>query len=439
MTSTFASQDGFGERPDGHESCPTTHQSRVPCSILCDVHGHDGATAGGEVVGLPTAPDAIELRHLRAFVAVAEELSFSRAAQRLYLSQPALSRQIRVLERLIGRALLRRTTRRVELTLAGEALREQATRMLEDLDGVVAAVRAVGDDMAARMAALWAPVGELDPTARDGLRELRESVEALHARFPLPPDIRMQPVNASGTPSLQLSSDHQHPTSVLYLHGGGYVSGSAYGYRPLAGYLATAAQCGVLLPEYRLAPEHPHPAAVEDALHAYEWILDSGVAPERITLVGDSAGAGLALTMMLALEHRALPQPGRAALLCPWADLRCAHHDHPTRDPQPVIGPEQLRRFAAMYLSGHPIDDPLVDPLHADLSGLPPLLIQSGTGDPLLQDAQRLAGRARECGVSAQLELFPVDAHDFHVFWSFLPDARQALQEVGRFAAAERP
>jgi epsilon-lactone hydrolase len=439
MTSTFASQDGFGERPDGHESCPTTHQSHVPCSILCDVHGHDGATAGGEVVGLPTAPDAIELRHLRAFVAVADELSFSRAAQRLYLSQPALSRQIRVLERLIGRALLRRTTRRVELTLAGEALREQATRMLEDLDGVVAAVRAVGDDMAARMAALWAPVGELDPTARDGLRELRESVEALHARFPLPPDIRMQPVNASGTPSLQLSSDHQHPTSVLYLHGGGYVSGSAYGYRPLAGYLATAAQRGVLLPEYRLAPEHPHPAAVEDALHAYEWILDSGVAPEHVTLVGDSAGAGLALTMMLALEHRALPQPGRAALLCPWVDLRCAHHDHPTRDPQPVIGPEQLRRFAAMYLSGHPIDDPLVDPLHADLSGLPPLLIQSGTGDPLLQDARRLAGRARECGISAQLELFPVDAHDFHVFWSFLPDARQALQEVGRFAAADRP
>jgi epsilon-lactone hydrolase len=415
---------------------PTTHQSHLPGSaILGGVHSHDGSAAGGEVVGLPTAPDAIELRHLRAFVAVAEELNFSRAAQHLYLSQPALSRQIRALERLIGCALLRRTTRRVELTLAGEALREQATRMLEDLDGMVATVRAVGDDLTARMAALWAPVGELDPTARDGLREFRESFEALHAQFPLPPDIRMQPVNASGTPSLLLSSDHQHPTRVLYLHGGGYVAGSAYGYRPLAGFLATVAQCGVLLPEYRLAPEHPHPAAVEEALHAYEWILDSGVAPEHVTLVGDSAGAGLALMMMLALDHRALPQPGRAALLCPWVDLRCAYHGHPTRDPQPMIDLEQLRRFAAMYLSGHPIDDPLVNPLDADLSGLPPLLIQSGTGDPLLQDAQRLANRARECGVSAKLELFPVEAHDFHLFWSFLPDARQALQEVGHFTA----
>jgi epsilon-lactone hydrolase len=390
----------------------------------------------GRLLAFPQAPDAIELRHLRAFVAVAEELNFGRAAERLYLSQPALSRQIRALERLVGCELLRRTTHRVELTIAGEALLDRARRLLRDLDDAVATTQSVGGELAGRLAQLWQPLVELTSTDAD-IQQTRAAYEALHAEFSPPDGIAVRPANAGGVPSLLLGAGEEEPT-LLYLHGGGFVLGSAFGYRPLAGALALAAGTGALVPEYRLAPEHPFPAALDDAVRAYGWMLERGVPPEHVTLAGDSAGAGLVLSLLLTLKERGLQLPGAAVMLCPAVDLTFGLLVPPPDDPQAEAGLAFGRLAVAAYLGDHPIDDPLVSPLRADLSGLPPMLIQAATGDLQRPDAQALADRAGSHGVDVRLELYPVDTHVFHFFWSFLPEAADALESAGRFAAGIR-
>jgi monoterpene epsilon-lactone hydrolase len=387
----------------------------------------------GRVLALPQAPDAIELRHLRAFVAVAEELNFGRAASKLYLSQPALSRQIRALERLVGCDLLRRSTHQVELTLGGEALLDRVRRLLAGLDEAVSVTRSVGGELAERMARLWEPF--TSHTAElDELQALRDSVEELHGQFPLPEDVSVRPLNASGVPSLQITPGAAGPASMLYLHGGGYVTSSAFGYRHLVGALASATELTALLPEYRLAPEHPFPAALEDAVRAYTWLLDSGRAPMEIIVAGDSAGGGLVMSLLITLRQQDFPLPGGAVLLCPWVDLTCRNLGiDPGSDGAEVITTEQGLRFATAYLAGHPVDDPVVSPLTADLTGLPPILAQAATGDPARAEAQLLVDRLVAHGVDATMELYPVPTHDFHVFWSFLPEARDAMHQAGQF------
>jgi len=377
-----------------------------------------------EVVSLPQAPDAIELRHLRAFVAVAEELNFGRAAARLYLSQPALSRQIRSLERLVGCDLLRRSTHRVELTLAGEALLDRARGLLREVDEAVSAARSVGGELLARIARHWESFAEVSP---GDLQELRIAFEGLHGQFEPPPNISVRSVNAGGVPGLLVTPSAEEPATILYLHGGGHVAGSAFGYRPLAGALADQAGTGVVVPDYRLAPEHPFPASVEDAVRAYRWMLGRGAT--RIIVAGDSSGCGLALSLLLSLKQQGLPAPGAVILFCPWVDLAMV-----SRDRIPHELDDFRRASVGLYLAGHPADDPLVSPLTADLTGLPPMLVQAATGDPLLDEARELTDHAQDCGVDARFELFPVDTHDFHIFWSFLPEAAQALQQAGRFA-----
>src|SRR3954468_13122565 len=187
-----------------------------------------GAMAG-EVLAFPQAPDGVEIRHLRAFVAVAEDLNFGRAAARLYLSQPALSRQIRALERLVGCELLRRSTHRVELTVAGAALLDRARRLLTDLDEAIATTQSVGGELANRMATLWAPVLEV-ASADPDIQEMRVAYETFLAQAPVPESVDVWPVNAGGVSSLALAPSGTRDTAILFLHGGGYTVGSAYGY-----------------------------------------------------------------------------------------------------------------------------------------------------------------------------------------------------------------
>jgi len=391
--------------------------------------GHTGRVAErGHVLPFPQAPDGIELRHLRAFVAVAEELNFGRAAERLYISQPALSRQIRALEQLVGTELLRRSTHRVELTLAGQALLERARKLLSDVDEAVSAAMAVGGELLSRVTKLLEPLSGL-VAKDDGLHEARAAFERLMAEFE-------RPVTAGGVPALVVSPpDHPEPT-VLYLHGGAYVVGSAFGYQPHAGALAAAARTGLLVPDYRLAPEHPYPAAVQDAMSAYRWLLDQGVEADRIIVAGDSAGAGLVMSLLLTLKRDGEPYPRGAVLLCPWVDLRFRDTTIPgaaTPIDAPMATDTEISRCIDAYLGGHPADDPIVDPLGADLGGLPPILIQAATGDARLADAKALAAHAREQGVEASLDLYPVEAHAFQLFWSFLPEAADAFEAAGEY------
>jgi epsilon-lactone hydrolase len=379
----------------------------------------------------PQASEAIELRHLRAFVAVAEDLNFGRAAARLYVSQPALSRQIRSLERLVGCELLRRSTHRVELTVAGESLLDRARRVLADVDAAISATQAVGDELVSRGNRLWQPVVD---AAAGGLEGLRAAYEDLHAQFDVPPDVRIRPVNAGGVPSLLAEPSGAGAPTLLYLHGGGYIMGSAFGYRPLAGAVAVASGASALIADYRLSPEHAFPAALEDALAAYTWMCERGADAGDVTIVGDSIGGGLALALLLKLKELGEPMPGGAVLFCPGVDLTFESDDRSLGPDQPKVAAEMMQFMLDAYLAGHPADDPLVSPLLADLSGLPPLLIQAATGDDRLEDAKRLATRAREHGVDARLELYPVATHVFQVFWSFLPEASEALQQAGAFA-----
>lgn len=389
------------------------------------------------VLPFPRAPDGIELRHLRAFVAVAEELNFGRAAERLYVSQPALSRQIRGLEQLVGCELLRRSTHSVELTLAGEALLDRSRQLLRDVDQAVAAALAVGGELLGRVARTLEPMRGLLATDPDLLRT-RTTFESMNAQFSPPPGTVTRPVTAGGVPSLVISPGEGHQPTVMYLHGGGYVVGSAFGYQPHAGALAAAAQTGLLVPDYRLAPEHPFPAALEDAQRAYLWLREHTPDPDAIVLAGDSSGAGLVLSVLVGLKRDRLPLPAAAVVFCPW--LALSPNAGVSASDAPLATDEDVRRCVEAYLAGHPADDPIVDPLGADLTGLPPMLIQAATGDARLADAKALAAHARDHGVDARLELFPVQAHAFQLFWSFLPEAADAMDAAGAFirGTAER-
>jgi len=299
----------------------------------------------------------------------------------------------------MGFELLIRSTRRVELTLAGEAPLERSRRLLRDADDAVLAVQSVGGEIMARIARLWKDVGAGET---QDLEQQRTAYEALLAHFDVPAGMQVRPTNAGGVPALLVGEQLAEPPGVLFLHGGAFVLGSAFGYRPLAGALARACGRGVLVADYRLAPQHPVPAALDDAQAAYEWMLERGGDPARIVLAGDSTGGGLAVALLLRLRDHRVPLPAGAALFCPAADLNVPAFVPDPEDAVLHTLSEFWRGCIASYAAGRPTDDPLISPVLGDLAGLPPLLIQAGTGDLLLGQAETLAERAREYGVETQ-------------------------------------
>jgi acetyl esterase/lipase len=223
---------------------------------------------------------------------------------------------------------------------------------------------------------------------------------------------------------------------MLYLHGGGYVAGSIDSHRNLTGHLAKAMGCPVLALDYRLAPEHPHPAAVEDATKAYRWLLAQGLASDRIVVSGDSAGGGLTMAMLVALRDSGDPLPAAGIPISPWVDLEAGGESIRTRDGvDPMVSGASLRTISAMYLGddGDP-HDPLAAPLHADLSGLPPLLIHVGDHEVLLDDSTRLAANAEAANVDVTLEVWPEMVHVWHASAGFVPEADQAVARIAEFA-----
>ena len=227
---------------------------------------------------------------------------------------------------------------------------------------------------------------------------------------------------------------------VLYFHGGVYVIGDAFLAAELASQVGRRTQAKVISVDYRLAPEHPYPAAVDDALAAYEALLHNGVAPSDIAFAGESAGGGLAVATMVNARDHGLPLPAAAYVMSPYADLTLAGTTMETRRVvDPLLSRELLQPRVTDYTSGQDAASGLISPIFADLSGLPPLIIQAGTHEVLLDDAVRLAGQAATADVAVTLDITPGVPHVFQAYHAILDEAVTALDRAGRFLSAHPP
>ncbi|MCC6167997.1 MAG: alpha/beta hydrolase [Caldilineaceae bacterium] len=259
-------------------------------------------------------------------------------------------------------------------------------------------------------------------------------------RLPLWPRVHIQSVEVNGLPAEWITARSPNDRVILFLHGGGYVSGSPRTHRTLTAELANVTQGRVLAPAYRLAPEAAYPAALEDAWGVYWWLLDQGVPPSRIVVMGDSAGGGLTIALLVALRDAGLPLPAGAVGLSPWVDLAMTGATLQTNASTDYINENVLRASARMYLDGRsPQETPLASPLYADLRGLPPLLIQAGSAEMLLDDALRLAAAAKAADVDTTLEVWDDMIHVWHFFYRIAPDARQAIDHIADFVARQAP
>jgi acetyl esterase/lipase len=226
---------------------------------------------------------------------------------------------------------------------------------------------------------------------------------------------------------------------VLYLHGGGFIAGSPVVYRHLAWRIALAVGAQILSPDYRLAPEHPFPAALDDAVAAYEWLLAERVEPYQIGLVGDSAGGGLAFSLLLKLRDAGRPLPGAVVALSPWTDLALTGASlRGNAKADPMLDVTELPRVARCYLDGADPRHPWASPIYGELGGLPPALIQVGSDEILYDDAARLAARLAQAGGVARLEIWPRMPHVWHLFAPMLPEARRAIGNIGSFLRERR-
>jgi acetyl esterase/lipase len=245
-----------------------------------------------------------------------------------------------------------------------------------------------------------------------------------------PPGTTVTHERVGGVPVERVSGRDAHlATILLYLHGGGYAVGSPRTHRALAARLAAEMLAVAIVPAYRLAPEHPHPAALEDALAVYEALLATGYEPDRIVFAGDSAGGALALALAIDARTRNLPLPAAIALICPWLDVAAARLPSPR---EPALTQRLLAEFADAYAPAGSRRDPAVSPIHADLRGLPPLLIESASVDPVAADAQILADRARAAGVDFDHRHHDGLWHAFHLLTSLLAPADAATAALGR-------
>jgi acetyl esterase/lipase len=275
------------------------------------------------------------------------------------------------------------------------------------------------------------------------------SIEAQRARqerasrhAPLPAGVLCRPVSVAGMPAEWIEApraDSGVPGAdsgaLLYLHGGAFALGSIAVYREWVARLARATRTRALLVGYRLAPEQPYPAALDDATAAYMWLLQEGFAPSKILLAGDSAGGGLALSTLVRLRDNGHPLPAGAVCISPWTDLALTGGSIRDQAPaDPILSSEQLETYAGYYAGPTERTEPLLSPLYADLHGLPPLLIQVGSDEILLDDALRAAAKARAAGVDVTLETWEDMFHVFHLL-PFLPETKRALFSIAAFVS----
>lgn len=275
---------------------------------------------------------------------------------------------------------------------------------------------------------------DFDPSI-EGVFKLRIQAENAARYFgKLPKNIQLKPVDIGGIYAEWVLPHGADPKKVmLYFHGGGYVVGSAQGHRLHTGKFVKATGIPALVFNYRLAPEHPFPAAVEDSLNAYKYLLDKGSEPANIVFMGDSAGGGLCLATLLAIKMQGLPLPAAAVALSPWVDLKCTGDSYTTKA-SVCLSPEgSWDAWGKMYFGDHSPEDPLVSPLYGDLKGLPPLLIIVGGDEILLDDSREFAKKAEVAGVDVTLIIGEGMCHCYPAFANILPEAKQALASISTF------
>jgi monoterpene epsilon-lactone hydrolase len=265
---------------------------------------------------------------------------------------------------------------------------------------------------------------------------LRAAFNALMAQVPVAADVQQKPTNVGGVGGVEVTIEGaaESENVILYFHGGVYVIGSAAASVPLVGDLVRRTGAKAITLDYRLAPEHPYPAAVEDAQAAYEGLLGQGIDPGQIALAGESAGGGLAVATLLALREAGTPLPSCAFLMSPYADLTLSGETLADKQAvDPLLTPDGLRLRIGDYVAGADAADPGISPVFGDLSGLPPLLIQVGSHEVLLSDALRLAGRAATADVQVTLEVTPGVPHVFQAYAALLDEAGVALDRASAF------
>lgn len=266
----------------------------------------------------------------------------------------------------------------------------------------------------------------------------RAAMEAMARRLAPPADIAHAPDRIAGIACEWVTAPGSRDDHVvIWMHGGGFAAGSCHTHRGLAGEIARHAAARVLTIDYRLAPEHPFPAALDDCRAAYDAVATEQ-AIAKLAVGGDSAGGALALGVMQDARDTGQRQPDAAVLLSPWLDLRCNANAYAARAASdPMIQPDVLRRLAGDYLGGHPADDPAVSPGLGGLAGLPPILVQAGSDEVLLDDSLLLDRRGREAGVAVTIEVWAEMVHVFQAYHMLLPDGGQALARAGRFLQAQ--
>jgi acetyl esterase/lipase len=223
------------------------------------------------------------------------------------------------------------------------------------------------------------------------------------------------------------------PCVLLYLHGGGYISGSAALFRMIVVPLCELLGARVFSLDYRLAPEHPFPAAIEDAAAGYRWLLKNGVSPHDIVVAGESAGGGLAFALLLALRRDGTPLPAGVVAMSPWTDMEGTGESVVKNEATCVMYGQNLPVLAALYLDGQPARAPLASPIYADLKGFPPVLLQVSGSELLLDDARRMYHNAQAAGVRSRLSIYAGQPHGWHVLYGILPEATAACREVAEF------
>ncbi len=267
------------------------------------------------------------------------------------------------------------------------------------------------------------------------LEERRAAINANAELYPVSPGTDLETVSANGVAAeWQAAPTADKDRCLLYFHGGGFVLGSPRSHRHLSAAIAEQARMRCLSVDYRLAPEHTFPAALDDCFTAYQWLLNQGMPAAQIALGGDSAGGGLVLSVLLRARDERLPLPAASIMLSPWTDLDCGRDAYVTRaDLDPMITRQGIRSLAADYLGSADPHTPLASPVNADLGGLPPCLIQVGEAEVLLDDARDVATAIRRTGGSVELEVWDRMVHVWQSFHPMLEEGRQAVSRLGSF------